>query len=100
LNGAADAPPTASRRFARSDRAIVVVDCYSAAGAGPLELDARLLTRDGRQLAVLPLPALDNGRLRFELPLGSLGLGTYVVKVHAKQADANAEQLLAFSIVR
>jgi len=90
----------AARRFARSDRVVVALDCYAPPGAPAPDLDARLLARDGRELAVLPLPALENGRLRFELPLSSLGIGVYIVRVHAKQGDASADQLLAFAVVR
>ena len=100
INASPDAPPGASRRFARSDRVVVVVDCYAPPGSAAPALDAHLLARDGRDLATLPLPAADNGRLRFELPLSSLGQGTYLVRLRATQGSYSTEQLVAFSIVR
>ena len=100
INEAPDAPPGATRRFARTDRVVISFDCYAPPGAGVPALDARLLARDGRELATLPLSSFENGRARLELPLSSLGLGVYLVRVRATLADASAQQLVAFGIVR
>jgi VWFA-related protein len=100
INASPDTAPGATRRFARSDRVVVSLDCYAPAGAGAPSLDAELLARDGRVLAPLAVPALNAGRIRFELPLTSLGQGTYLVRVRAHLGEAAAEQILGFSIVR
>jgi VWFA-related protein len=99
INAAPDAPPGATRRFARSDRVVVVLDCYVPPGSAPPALEAHLLARDGRELAPLGVPALEAGRIRFELPLTSLGQGTYLVRVRARIGVYSTEQLFAFTIV-
>lgn len=97
IAAASDAPPAAARRFGRSDRVVVALEWYGANGAAPA-LDAHLLTKDGRQLAELPLPNPTADSLRFELPIGSLGQGTYILRIRAKVGEATAEQLVAFTV--
>jgi VWFA-related protein len=98
LRAAPAAVPTAMRRFARSDRVLVAVDCFGSPGAPPPELQAHLLGRDGAELAALPLPAPEGNTVRFELPLTSLGQGTYVLRFRASQGGTGVEQMVAFSI--
>jgi hypothetical protein len=59
-----------------------------------------VLTREGRELTALPLPALENGYARFELPVGSLGQGTYILRVRAANGAEKAEQLTAIRVAR
>ena len=99
LNAAPDAPPGAERQFARSDRVVVAMDWYGREGGTP-EFQAHLLATDGRELAPLPLPPAGAGTLRFELPIGSLGHGTYLLRIRARLGDAAAEQHVAFGIAR
>jgi VWFA-related protein len=98
LRAAPNAVPVATRKFTRSDRVLVALDCFGAAGAAAPDVDAHLLGRDGAELAPLPLPAPEGNTIRFELPLTSLGQGTYVLRLRARQGSATAEQLMAFTI--
>ncbi|RPJ56279.1 MAG: hypothetical protein EHM24_30580 [Acidobacteria bacterium] len=101
LQAAADPAPAASREFARRDRVFVDVECYTPAGDSRVEMVAHLLSSDGRELAPLALqPTTTNGvtKARFELPLGSLGRGTYLLRVRAAAGEGTAEQLAGFTI--
>jgi hypothetical protein len=89
------------RQFSRSDRVLVAVECYIAqAGDAPL-VHAHVLTREGRELTELPVPALgDKGAVLFELPVGSLGLGTYILRVRATLGTMQVEEMTAIRIAR
>jgi hypothetical protein len=97
LAAVADRAPGATRRFARTDRVLVALACVAPAGATP-QLQAHLLSKDGRELAPLPLPDMAGSAIRFELPVGSLGKGTYILRIRARAGNAGAEQHVAFSI--
>jgi VWFA-related protein len=97
LNAAPDVPPGAATRFARSDRVVVAVDWQAPAGAKP-EILGHLLARDGRELAPLTLPESPGPTVRFELPISSLGQGTYVLRLRARLESAAAEQHVVFTI--
>jgi hypothetical protein len=88
------------RQFSRLDRVVVIVDCYGAKAADPIEFTAHVQTREGQELATLPTPAPENGRVRFEMPVGSLGQGTYILRLQAKVGAEETQQLLAFRVVR
>jgi hypothetical protein len=102
LQAAADPAPAASREFARGDRVFVDVECYAAgAGAEAIEMTAQLLSSDGRELAPLALqPTTADGltKARFELPLGSLGRGTYLLRIRAAAGEGTAEQMAGFTV--
>jgi VWFA-related protein len=97
LRAAADPMPLASRRFSRTDRVLVAVDTYVTPGT-PVTLESHVLARDGRELAPLPLPAPEGITTRFELPLSSLGQGTYLLRIRAKTAAGFNEQVVAFRV--
>ena len=97
LNAAPDVPPGASRHFARSDRVVVAFECYAPAGATP-DVQAHLLARDGRELSPLALPESQRGAYRFELPMGSLGQGTYILRIRARVGVSGSEQHVPFTI--
>jgi len=99
LRAVRDPAPSVVRSFGRTDRILVDVECYSDAAAGVPALEAHVTTKDGRELTALPIPELVNGRARFELPVGSLGQGTYLLRVRAKAGAADAEALVAFRVV-
>ena len=46
------------------------------------------------------MPALENGAVRFELPVGSLGQGTYILRVRATQGTEQAEDMTAIVVAR
>ena len=97
LQAAPDSAPSATRRLRKSDRLIVALESYSAGGEP--ELQAELLNQKGESLVTLPIPGLDSGKARFELPLQSLAPAVYVLKVVARTADQAVEQLAPFRIV-
>jgi VWFA-related protein len=97
LQNAPDTPPSATRRVRKSDRLLVELEAYSQTGSP--ELVAELLNQKGDSLVTLPVPALSANRTRFELPLQSLAPAVYVLRVRAKTADAQAEQLAPFRVV-
>jgi VWFA-related protein len=100
IQASPDPVPTAVRQFSHSDRVLVSVECYASRPGGTPELSAHVLTREGRELTALPLPALENGYARFELPVGSLGQGTYILRVRAALGAEHAEQLTAIRVAR
>jgi hypothetical protein len=97
MMSAADPTPTATRRLRKSDRLLVELEAYAA--AGPPDLSIELLNQRGESLVTLPVPAAPSGRPRVEIPLQSLAPATYVLKVTAKAADKHAEQHVPFRIV-
>jgi VWFA-related protein len=97
LQSEADPQPIALWQFRRTDRVSIVLDCRTA-GAAP-EIDVHVLSREGKELTPLSVPPLKDGRVRFELPVGSFGQGTYLLRVRAKAAGAQAEQVTAFRLV-
>jgi VWFA-related protein len=92
-----NATPTASRRLRKSDRLLVELEAYAA--AGPPELAIELLNQKGDSLVSLPVQPPAKGLPRVEIPLQSLAPATYVLKVTAKTADKVAEQHVPFRIV-
>jgi len=93
-----DPAPEASRRFRPTDRVLVDLAAYTSEGQ-PLEMTAALLGTEGTPLVTLPVPALDAGRTRLEIPVRSLAQGTYVLRVRARAGDHAVEHLEAFRVV-
>jgi VWFA-related protein len=100
IQASPDTAPTAVRQFSHTDRVLVAVECYTSRPGETPELTAHVLTREGRELTALPVPPLANGYARFELPVGSLGQGTYILRVRAAIAAGQTEQLTAIRIAR
>jgi hypothetical protein len=93
-------PPTVARQFAHADRVLVDVECYMPAGStDTATIEAHVQTKEGRELTALPVPELVNGKARFELPVSSLGNGTYTLRIRAKAGTADTEILTAFRVV-
>jgi len=99
IRAARDPVPAVVRQFGRTDRVLVDAECYTAGTSETPRLDAHVMTRDGHELTALPVPDLVNGRARFELPVGSLGQGTYLLRVRARIGSAETELLTAFRVV-
>jgi VWFA-related protein len=99
IRAARDPVPAVVRQFGRTDRVLVDAECYTAGTSETPKLEAHVMTRDGRELTALPVPDLVNGRARFELPVGSLGQGTYLLRVRAKLGATETELLTAFRVV-
>jgi VWFA-related protein len=98
LQAAKDPVPSALRQFNHSERVLVAVECYGLKGAEAPVVEVQLLTTEGRELTALPSPPLENGRTRFELPVGSLGAGAYVLRVRGRTGTNTTEQLIAFRV--
>jgi hypothetical protein len=100
LRASPDPPPSAVRQFRRTDRVLVAVECYtSKPGDAPL-LQAHVLTREGKELTELPVPPLKDGAVVFELPVGSLGQGTYIVRIRATLGTEQVEDMTAIVVAR
>jgi VWFA-related protein len=91
--------PTASTRFAATERVLVEIDCDSPAGDAT-QVKVELLDAKGSLLRGLDTPALANGRLRMALPVASLANSTYILKVTATAGENAAEQWVAFRVAR
>jgi VWFA-related protein len=100
IQSSPDPVPSAVRQFVRSDRVLVEVECYSTNPAFTPELSAHVLTREGQELTALPVPALEQGAARFELPVGSLGQGTYILRVRVTLGPERAEEMTPIRVVR
>jgi VWFA-related protein len=98
LQAEKDPTPRASRTFRQTDRVFVDVECYTGAAAGDPAIAAQLLSADGTPLLSLPLPPLQAGKARLELPIRGLGKGTYLLRVHAEAGGAQSEQVVAFHV--
>jgi VWFA-related protein len=100
IRASSDPPPSALRQFRRSDRVLVAVDCYTPKPEDVPVVQAHVLTRDGKELAALPVPAPEAGSVLFELPVGSLGQGTYILRIRATLGAEQAEDMTAIVVAR
>jgi hypothetical protein len=98
LQAETDPQPSPTWQFRRTERALVSVECYARGGEPTAE--AHILSREGKELTVLPLPAAQDGRLRFELPVSSFGQGIYLLRLRLHLAGQTAEQVTAFRIIQ
>jgi len=78
---------------------IVVRTAIAGGGAPDPTVTADVLTRQGKALATLPSTLL-NGQFQIDLPLRSLALGEYVLRVTAKRGETSASETAGFAIVR
>jgi hypothetical protein len=90
-------PPAATRRFRRTDRAIVRL----ALGAHPqAPVDVQLLNRQGVPLRTMStIAAPITGERQVELPLGSLAFADYVLRFTVTLPDGKTSRLVPFSMV-
>jgi hypothetical protein len=100
IRASPDPPPTAVRQFRRGDRVLIAVDCYTSRPGEAPALQAHVLTREGVELAELPVPPLENGSVLFELPVSSLGQGTYILRIRATAGAEQAEEMTAIVVGR
>lgn len=100
LQSAPDPVPTAVREFVQGDRVLVAVDCYGSSPDTRPALSAHVLTREGKELTPLPVPEPAQGGARFELPVGSLGQGTYLVRLRATAGAEQAQELVPIRVAR
>lgn len=89
--------PAASRRFRPSDRVRVDVEPYARDGAAVVV--AEVLGAGGRSLVTLPVSDAGGQTVRIGVPVGSLGIGTYVLRLHASADGQSVEERIAFEVV-
>jgi VWFA-related protein len=99
LKADADAVPTASRDFSRTERVFVRVSAY-APGSASAMLKARLLNRAGQpmmDLPVTPAPA-SPGPAQIELPMSNLPPGDYIIEITAGADGEGAKELVGIRV--
>ncbi len=97
IDRGSEPPPTASRRFRKTDRVIVDVEWY--ADREGATVTAQLLNGRGERLTDLNASSSHNGHARFTLPLASVAPGTYVLRLQAHAGEHAAFQRSAFRVV-
>jgi hypothetical protein len=90
--------PTASTRLNATDRVLVDIEYQAAAETPQIKVD--LLNAQGDLLQTLATPPPADGRVRMQLPVGSLANSTYVLRIEATAGDQRAQQWLAFRVAR
>jgi VWFA-related protein len=95
----ADAPPTPSRTFSRTERLLVRVPAYNPDGA-PVTTSAAVSNIRGQTIRKLePLPPAEPGAApQFDLPLAFLAPGDYGIEVTATSPTGTARQLIRFRL--
>jgi hypothetical protein len=90
--------PTIEREFRRTDRLLFRVGVQSAAGKPAVS--ARLLNRDGGEIATLPVsPAGFDDLSHIDVTLASIPVGEYLVEIVAKDSAESATTLVAFRVI-
>jgi hypothetical protein len=93
------ASPTASARFAGTDRVIVEIE-YQAFGGQTPEIKVDLLNAKGDLLRTLPASPPADGKVRMPIPISSLANSTYVLRIEAVAGDQSTQQWVAFRVAR
>jgi hypothetical protein len=88
------------RQFRRTDRVLVALDCYTPTPGDLPLIQAHVLTREGKELTELPVPALKDGTVLLELPVGSLGQGTYILRIRATLGTEQVDDMTAIVVAR
>jgi VWFA-related protein len=96
--GTANPVPAATRTFHQTERLFVETECYTADPAATPEITAHLVSSEGKELLEFQLPSPPQGKLRFEVPIRGLGKGMYLIRIRAKVANGNTEQVVAFNV--
>jgi VWFA-related protein len=91
--------PRALRTFRQTDRVFAEVQVYWAGAPEGLAVAAELLSAEGKSIVSFPISELTGGRSRVELPIRSLGKGTYLFRVRSKLGDAQVEDVTAFKVI-
>jgi hypothetical protein len=96
LKADAQASPTLSREFNRTERLLVRLSAYGP-GAAPA-ITARLLNRAGEPLNDLAISPNGNALASIELALAPLAPGEYVIEIAATGDGGSATELIGFRI--
>jgi VWFA-related protein len=94
-----DPAPVAVREFDREDRLFIRIEAHAHDAAVP-PVSAQLLSRQGRKLLDLPVtpPTPARRAHQIDLPLGSIGSSTYVIRIEASAGEAKAVQHVAINV--
>ena len=94
----ADALPTASRYFRRTDELLVRVEAYTPGDVPPL-VTAQLLSREGTSMLELPVERPSTaGPHQLRLQLAPFPRGDYLIEISAAVGDDVATEFVAFRI--
>ena len=94
----ADALPTASRFFRRTDQLLFRVEAYAPGDVQP-RVRARLLSREGTAMMELPVAAPEGDRPHeVLLQLSPFPRGDYLMELSAEAGDETASTLVAFRV--
>jgi hypothetical protein len=98
INGDPNPPPYAGHEFSRADRLLVRVALYG--DSADATVASRLVGRQGRQLATLPIAPLPGraGFYQIDLPLQSVAPGDYVIAIEASKGTERAETFVAIRV--
>jgi VWFA-related protein len=98
LSANADAAPVPTREFRRTGRLLLRVPVHSSSGA-PITLKARLVNRWGQVMRELaPMQRAIAGITQFDLPLGWLAPGDYVIEFNATTPAGSAKEVIRFKL--
>jgi len=101
LKADADAVPTAAREFSRTERLLIRVHPYGAAGTS---VTARLMNRAGQPIADLPVAVSDSSRTtsstirQIEVLLANLSPAEYGVEITAAGGGSSVKDIVAFRV--
>ena len=94
----ADALPTASRFFRRTEQLLFRVEAYAPGDVRP-RVRARLLSREGTAMMELPVAAPEGDRPHeVLLQLSPFPRGDYLMELSAEAAGETASTLVAFRV--
>ena len=97
LRANADALPTVTRSFSRTERLLVRFEAYGPAGTTP-KVTVRLLNRMGESLAALPDPAVSGATFDTEITLAALPPGDYIIEITAASATDTTRRLVGIKV--
>jgi hypothetical protein len=88
--------PETRREFDRTDRLFVRFPVYG--GGDNIGVDARLLTRRGKELRPLPVTPLKDGVYQLDVQLGLSLRDDYVIAIEAKRGIESVRSLVPFRV--
>jgi VWFA-related protein len=98
VSGDANAMPTTSREFSRTERLLVRLDAYGV-GTENTAVTAVLMNRAGQKISDLTVaPATAGGTHQIDLGLNTVPPGEYVVEIGVKSGEQEVKDLIAFRI--
>ena len=99
LSMEADAPPTPSRVFSRSERLLIRIPAYNPDGAA-VTTTVNVVNLKGQSIRPLDRVSIAGQNiLQFDLPLAFLAPGEYSIDVRVTSPTGTARQLIGFRII-